>query len=79
MNSTLEKLSPWLFTIALFVFWEAVCRIFHIDKFILPTPIGDVRGDGPVLAAAAAPFAGDACGPPWRASRSPSPSASCSD
>jgi NitT/TauT family transport system permease protein len=35
---TLEKLSPWLFTIGLFVFWEAVCRIFHIDRFILPTP-----------------------------------------
>ena len=38
MNATIEKLSPWLFTIALFVFWEAVCRVFNIDKFILPTP-----------------------------------------
>ena len=38
MSSTIEKLSPWLFTIGLFVFWEAVCRIFNIDKFILPTP-----------------------------------------
>jgi NitT/TauT family transport system permease protein len=37
-QATLEKLSPWLFTIGLFVFWEAVCRIFNIDKFILPTP-----------------------------------------
>jgi len=34
----MEKLSPWLFTIALFIIWEAACRIFHIDKFILPTP-----------------------------------------
>jgi NitT/TauT family transport system permease protein len=34
----MEKLSPWLFTIGLFVIWEAACRIFHIDKFILPTP-----------------------------------------
>jgi NitT/TauT family transport system permease protein len=38
MNLTLERLSPWLFTIGLFIFWEAVCRIFNIDKFILPTP-----------------------------------------
>ena len=34
----IEKLSPWLFTIALFLIWEAACRFFNIDKFILPTP-----------------------------------------
>ena len=39
MNSTvLEKLSPWLFTLGLFVLWEACCRIFKIDRFILPAP-----------------------------------------
>src|SRR5215207_7741786 len=38
MNATLEKLSPWLFTIALFVLWELACRLFAIDKFILPAP-----------------------------------------
>jgi NitT/TauT family transport system permease protein len=38
MTNTLEKLSPWLFTIALFALWEAACRIFNIDKFILPAP-----------------------------------------
>ena len=38
MNSTLEKLSPWLFTIGLFLLWEAACRMFKIDKFILPAP-----------------------------------------
>ena len=38
MNAMLEKLSPWLFTIALFVLWELACRIFKIDKFILPAP-----------------------------------------
>ena len=38
MNKTLERLSPWLFTLALFVLWEAVCRIFHVDQFILPAP-----------------------------------------
>jgi NitT/TauT family transport system permease protein len=38
MNTTLQRLSPWLFTIALFLFWEVVCRAFKIDKFILPPP-----------------------------------------
>jgi NitT/TauT family transport system permease protein len=38
MTSTIEKLSPWLFTIGLFVLWEAACRLFSIDKFILPAP-----------------------------------------
>jgi len=39
MTAISEKLSPWLFTVGLFVFWEAVCRIFKIDRFILPTPL----------------------------------------
>jgi NitT/TauT family transport system permease protein len=38
MTATLERLSPWLFTIGIFLFWEAVCRIFKVDKFILPAP-----------------------------------------
>src|SRR6516162_1608038 len=38
MSSTLERLSPWLFTIAMFVLWELVCRIFKIDTFVLPAP-----------------------------------------
>jgi NitT/TauT family transport system permease protein len=38
MNRTLETLSPWLFTIGLFVIWEAACRAFNVDKFILPAP-----------------------------------------
>jgi len=38
MNRTLEKLSPWLFTIGLFVIWEAACRLFKVDKFVLPAP-----------------------------------------
>jgi NitT/TauT family transport system permease protein len=38
MTNTLERLSPWLFTLGLFVIWEAACRIFNIDKFILPAP-----------------------------------------
>jgi NitT/TauT family transport system permease protein len=38
MNTTLEKVSPWLFTVVLFVLWELACRLFKIDKFILPAP-----------------------------------------
>src|SRR5262249_15130930 len=38
MSSTLERLSPWLFTIAMFVLWELMCRIFKIDTFVLPAP-----------------------------------------
>jgi NitT/TauT family transport system permease protein len=38
MNGMLERLSPWLFTLGLFVLWEAICRIFNVDQFILPAP-----------------------------------------
>jgi NitT/TauT family transport system permease protein len=38
MNATLEKLSPWLFTIGLFLVWELACRALNVDKFILPPP-----------------------------------------
>jgi len=39
MNSRLtEKLAPWLFTIALFVIWEAVCRGFNVNVITLPAP-----------------------------------------
>lgn len=37
-STTLERLSPWLFTIALFLIWEAVCRVFKVDPFVLPAP-----------------------------------------
>ena len=37
-QKTVETLAPWLFTIALFAIWEAACRIFRIDPFILPAP-----------------------------------------
>ena len=32
------RLAPWLATIALFVVWEAACRIFSIPTFFLPPP-----------------------------------------
>lgn len=38
MTGTAERLSPWLFTIAMFLIWEAVCRFAKIDPFILPAP-----------------------------------------
>ncbi len=38
MNNSLERLSPWLFTIALFAIWEAICRIFNVNQFVLPAP-----------------------------------------
>ena len=38
MNMNLDRFSPWLFTLGIFLFWEAVCRVFNVDKFILPTP-----------------------------------------
>ena len=32
------RLAPWLYTIALFLFWEAACHIFNIPPFYLPPP-----------------------------------------
>ncbi len=32
------RLAPWLATIAMFVVWEAACRIFNIPTFFLPPP-----------------------------------------
>ena len=40
MNRTalLIRLSPWLFTVGLFVVWEAAVHIFKIPVFVLPPP-----------------------------------------
>ena len=32
------RLAPWLYTLALFVIWEAVVRVFQIPEFFLPPP-----------------------------------------
>jgi NitT/TauT family transport system permease protein len=37
-TNTLIRLSPWLFTIGLFIIWEAACRIFKIQPYLLPPP-----------------------------------------
>jgi NitT/TauT family transport system permease protein len=34
----LVRLSPWLFTIAMFAVWEAAVRLFGIPAFLLPPP-----------------------------------------
>jgi NitT/TauT family transport system permease protein len=39
MKTTLAiRLAPWLATAALFIIWEAACRIFNIPVFFLPPP-----------------------------------------
>jgi len=39
MKTTLAiRLAPWLATAALFIVWEAACRIFNIPPFFLPPP-----------------------------------------
>ncbi len=38
MSNLTEKLAPWLFTIGIFAIWEAACRGFNVDKFVLPPP-----------------------------------------
>jgi NitT/TauT family transport system permease protein len=37
------RAAPWLFTLALFVIWEAVCFIFKIPVFFLPPPTAIYR------------------------------------
>jgi NitT/TauT family transport system permease protein len=39
MKTTLAiRLAPWIATAALFIIWEAACRIFKIPVFFLPPP-----------------------------------------
>jgi NitT/TauT family transport system permease protein len=38
MRNTTETLAPWLFTIALFGLWEAICKGFGVSQVILPAP-----------------------------------------
>ncbi len=35
---TLEKLSPWLFTIAIFLVWELSCIVFKVNTSVLQPP-----------------------------------------
>src|SRR5262249_15088110 len=47
MSTTLERLSPWLFTVGMFVLWELVCRVFKVDTFVLPAPSQIFQAIGP--------------------------------
>jgi NitT/TauT family transport system permease protein len=33
-----EKLSPWIFTVAIFLIWEASCRVFNVNSSVLQPP-----------------------------------------
>ena len=33
-----QKLSPWLYTIGMFIIWEVACRFFSIPVYFLPPP-----------------------------------------
>lgn len=35
---TLHRIAPWAATALLLLLWEAGCRIFAVDEFVLPTP-----------------------------------------
>ena len=38
-RSTVERLAPWITTLALFVLWQLGVMAFHVESFVLPTPI----------------------------------------
>jgi len=52
-QSLLIRLSPWLFTIGLFVVWEAAVYVFKIPVFFLPPPTAIVQAfidySGPIV------------------------------
>jgi NitT/TauT family transport system permease protein len=35
----LEKLAPWLATLVLLLLWQLAVMVFHIESFVLPTPL----------------------------------------
>jgi NitT/TauT family transport system permease protein len=37
-RSLTVRLAPWVFTVVLFVLWEAIVRLFNIPTFFLPPP-----------------------------------------
>lgn len=38
MKTDMTRLAPWIYTIALFVIWEAAVRIFALPQYLLPAP-----------------------------------------
>lgn len=42
-SNVIVRLAPWLATVALFLFWEIICRAFQIPEFFLPPPTAVFR------------------------------------
>lgn len=42
-RSAIEHLAPWIATLLLFVLWQLGVMIFHVESFVLPTPIEAIR------------------------------------
>jgi NitT/TauT family transport system permease protein len=42
-RSTVENLAPWLATLLLLLVWQLAVMAFHIEEFVLPTPIEAIR------------------------------------
>jgi len=42
-RATIEKLAPWITTLALLVVWQLAVMAFHIESFVLPSPIEAIR------------------------------------
>lgn len=43
LKKSLYQASPWIVTVAFFVIWEAIVRLFSIPTFILPAPSAAVH------------------------------------
>jgi NitT/TauT family transport system permease protein len=37
-NRQIEALAPWIFTLGIFVFWEAAVRLLNVSSVVLPAP-----------------------------------------
>jgi NitT/TauT family transport system permease protein len=42
-RATKESLAPWLTTLALLVLWQLAVMVFHIENFVLPSPIEAIQ------------------------------------
>ena len=42
-RSTVERLAPWVATLLLFAVWQLGVMAFHIESFVLPTPLEAIQ------------------------------------
>jgi NitT/TauT family transport system permease protein len=42
-RATVERLAPWITTLAMLVLWQLVVMVFHIENFVLPSPIESIQ------------------------------------